>query len=188
MEVLTRIRESCVRARRATYRFFAAGRRRRGGTPVSATKAASWRSGSRSGSCIGPELVLGGELDRLPEVRQRLFRVPDSRMDHGQQVLDVVVARVVVLELAELGQRFVERAAIHDDRRRVQPVIERPRLRLVRGLPLADGEVHPGAFLQLLLVREAVDDEAQKFSRLAVLPLLERLEPALERLDGLLVG
>jgi hypothetical protein len=54
-------------------------------------------------------------------------------------------------------------------------------------LPLADRHVDPGALLQLLLVDEVVDNGGQEGCGLSELALLERLEPALERFDGLIV-
>jgi hypothetical protein len=134
-----------------------------------------------------PEPVLWQDLDGLAQVRQRLRQVADRGVGHAQQVLNVVVAGILGLEFAELSQGVVERAPIQGDRDGVEAFLERPRLRLAVRLPLADRQVDPGTLLQLLLVDEIVEDGGQEGCGFSELALLERLEPALERLDGVIV-
>ena len=128
--------------------------------------------------------VLVVERDRLLQVLRARAARRTAGVGDAQHVLDVVVVRVIGLELPQQREPVGERAAVDGDGGGVDPLLEGAGARAVAvPLSLADAEVDPRAFLEFLLVRVGADDLAQQFGRPAKLALLQRLEAVLEDLD-----
>jgi hypothetical protein len=120
------------------------------------------------------------------EMCDRLGRLAALGMSDREHIERVIVVWIFVADEPQIRERLIVTAAIDGKRRRVQALFLRSRRRFFRRrLSLADVQIEPHPFVQLLFLRVLPQHRFEQRSRAAKVVSLERLQAALVERDSL---